>query len=72
MANARPIGDRLVFVTCVLGACFLIGLETGKSSPKQCPTVEGHTVVSTVSTKEGEFCSYVRSAKGLSVQKVKL
>lgn len=56
------MADRMVFSVCLGAAMFLIGLELGKASPvKSCPVVEGHRVISTSSTKDGEFCNYATS-----------
>lgn len=74
MKDARMIGDRAVFVTCILAAVFLLGFTAGeqKPVPKVCPVVDGMKVMSTAATRDGEICYYSKQQTGYAVKRVKL
>lgn len=68
--------DKAVFMTAFAGGCFAFGLMLGEAKPlppvqKVCPSVQGHQVISTSSTREGEYCTYAR-ATGKVLRPVKI
>ena len=58
--------DHLVFLVAFGGGVFFMGYELGEAKPlppvpKFCPMVEGHQVISSSSTRDGEYCTYATS-----------
>jgi hypothetical protein len=64
--------DAVVFVAaCVIGI-FALGMEIGAAHVQAaCPVVAGQQVVSTVDSRDGQFCTYAASY-GRATRRVKL
>jgi hypothetical protein len=58
--------DKAIVIASFAGGCFALGLMLGEAKPlppvqKVCPVVQGQQVISTSSTREGEYCTYATS-----------
>jgi hypothetical protein len=68
--------DQWVFLVAFGGGVFFMGYELGEAKPlppvaKVCPAVEGQQVISSSSTKDGEYCTYANAyGKQLRLKRV--
>lgn len=64
--------DAIVFACCCVIGVFALGLEIGKDNkPLLCPVVLGQKVVSTIDTRDGQYCHY-SSSYGRALRKAKV
>ncbi len=68
--------DAAIFLLAFGTGSFFLGYTLGKGAPmppvaKVCPAVEGHAVISSSSTYDGEYCTYaIVKGKALHIRRV--